>query len=78
LASQLPVKFGVTRPPIRRISMTMRPSAARVGRVGDPGSGVLDMERDIDERERGNERGDFEVAPVPSRYHLARRAQRRL
>ena len=30
LASQLPVKLGVTRPPIRRISMTMRPSAARM------------------------------------------------
>ncbi len=52
--------------------MTMRPSAARVGRVSNPGSGVLDVERDIDERQRENERGDFEVAPVPSGRHLAR------
>ena len=36
LASQLPVKLGVTRPPIRRISKTMRPSAARVETLARP------------------------------------------
>jgi hypothetical protein len=30
LTSQLLVKLGVTRPPIKRISITMTPSAARV------------------------------------------------
>ena len=42
------------------------------GRVSDPGSGVLDVERDIYEREPQNDRCDFEVAPVPSGDHLAR------
>ena len=35
-------------------------------------SGVLEMERDIYKRQRENERGDFEIAPVPPFYHLAR------
>ena len=39
---------------------------------GTPGSGVLDMERDIYKRQRENESGDFEIAPVPPFYHLAR------
>jgi len=51
--------------------MTMRPSAARVDVSATP-DWASSTWNATSTRERENERGDFQVAPVPSGHHLAR------
>ena len=71
LASQLLVKLGATRPPIKRISITMRPSAARVEKFRKAKTRVFEVKGDIVERERQNKSDHLEIAPVAAIHHLA-------
>jgi hypothetical protein len=71
-ASQLAVKLGVTRPPIRRISIYQDAERGARGIFDEVGAGVLDVKGDVDEGQRQDEPGHFQIAPISHDGHFLR------